>query len=139
MCRKNENQFLYRLAIKRLWCNADTQMSLAFSSIMVNLHSKIFAFQYMHLLCVGTKYVVLLQLFIQDLYTSAIFTSNYEIISSYVDSTGSFLGCPVRGRKYNITTNSSRGLSAKAIASCGFSLCITQYINICFIIFFFFN
>ena len=86
-------------AIKRLWCNADTQMLLAFFSIMVNLHSKIVSFQYMHLFCVGIKYVVLLQLLF--LYTSATFTSNYGVISSYVDSIGSFLGYSVRGRKKN--------------------------------------
>ena len=101
MCRKKEIQFLFRLdlnAIKRLWCNADTQILLAFSAVMVNLHSKIFVFQYMHLFCVGTKYVVLLQILF--LYTSAIFTSNYGVISSYVDS-GVFLDCSVRGRKNN--------------------------------------
>ena len=100
---KKEIEFLFRVglnAIKRLWCNADIQMLLAFSSIMVNLYSKIFVFQYMHLtFCVGTKYVVLLQLLLLN--TSAIFTSNYGIISSYVDSTGSFIGCSVRGRKKN--------------------------------------
>ena len=83
MCRKKDFQFLFRLglnAIKRLWCNADTQMLLAFSSIMVNLHSKSFFFQYMHFFFDGTKYVVLLQLLF--LYTSAIFTSNYGIICS---------------------------------------------------------
>ena len=99
---KKRNSFFFRLglnALKRLWCNADTQMLLAFSSIMVNLHSKIFVFQYMHLFCVGTKYLVLLQLLF--LYTSAIFTSDYGITSSYVDYTGSFLGFSVRGRKKN--------------------------------------
>ena len=72
MCRKKEIQFLFRLglnAIKLLWCNADTQMLLPFSSILVNLNSQIFVFQYMHLFCVGTKYVVLLQLLF--LYTAA--------------------------------------------------------------------
>ena len=80
---KEKCRFLFRLglnATKRLWCNADTQMLLAFSSIMVNLHSRIFVFQYMHLLCVGTEYVVLLQLLF--LYPSAILASNYRIISS---------------------------------------------------------
>ena len=99
---KKKIQFLFRLglnAIKGSWCNADTQMLLAFSLIMVNLHSKILVFQYMHLFCVDTKYVVLLQLLF--LYTSAIFTANYGIINSYVDSTGSFLGFSVRGRKKN--------------------------------------
>ena len=102
MCRKKEIQFLFRLglnAIKWLWYNADTQMLWAFSSIRVNLHSKISVFQYMHLFCVATKYVVLLQLLF--LYTSAVFASNYVIMSWYVDSTGSFLGCSERGRKNN--------------------------------------
>ena len=47
MCRKNEIQFLFRLALnamKRLWCNANIQMFSAFSSITVNLHSKNFVF-----------------------------------------------------------------------------------------------
>ena len=39
----------------------------------------------------GTKYLVLLQLLF--LYPRAILTSNYEIISSYLDCTGYFLGC----------------------------------------------
>ena len=72
MCQKKEIQFLFRLglnAVKLLWCNTDTQMLLPFSSIMVNLHLQIFVFQYMHLFCVGTKYVVLLQLLF--LYTAA--------------------------------------------------------------------
>ena len=65
--------------------------TLGFSLIPVNLHSKNFVFQHMHLFCVGTNYLVLFPLLF--LCPSAIFTSNYEIISSYVDSTGSFLGC----------------------------------------------
>ena len=101
-CQKKEIQLLFWLclnAIKRLWFNAIIQMFSAFSSITVNLLSKSFVFQYMHLFCVGTNYLALLPLLF--LYTSAIFTSNYEIISSYVDCTGSFLGCSVRGRKTN--------------------------------------
>ena len=118
MCRKKEVQFLFRLglnAIKRLLCNADTQI-LAFSSIIVNLNSKILFFQYMHLFCVGTKYLVLLQLLF--LYNSAIFTSNHGIISSYVHSTGSFLGCSVRGRKKKLTTLASF-LTSTEICQCG--------------------
>ena len=86
-------QFLFRLSLngmKRLWCNADPEMFLALYSITVNLYSKIFVFQYMHLCCVGTRYFVLLQLLF--LYTSAILASNYGIISSYVDCTSSPLG-----------------------------------------------
>ena len=44
---KKKIQFLFRLglnAMKRLWCNADTQMFRAFSSIKANLHSKKFCF-----------------------------------------------------------------------------------------------
>ena len=109
MPKKRNSVFFFWLlhAIKRLWWNVDTQMLLAFSSIMVNRHSKIFVFQNIHLFCVGTKYVVLLQLLF--LYISAIFTSNYGIISSYVDFTGSFSGCSVRGKK-KITCNSSKFL-----------------------------
>ena len=91
---KEEFQFLFRLylnSMKRLWCSADTVMISVFSSIRVNLRSKIFVFQYMHLRCVGTKYLVLLQLLF--LYPSAILASNYGIISSYVDCAVSFLGC----------------------------------------------
>ena len=51
----------------------------------------------MHLCCVGTKYLVLLQLLF--LYLSAILASNYGIISSYVDYTGSFIGCYEVGKK----------------------------------------
>ena len=90
---KKEIQFLFRLslnAMKRLWCNADPEMFLALYSIAVNLYSKIFVFEYMHLCCVGTRYFVLLQLLF--LYTSAILASNYGIIISYVDCTGSLLG-----------------------------------------------
>ena len=75
---KKEIQLLFRLclnAIKRLWFNAIVQMFSAFSSIMVNLLSKSFVFQYMHLFCVGTNYLALLPLLI--LCTSAIFTSSY--------------------------------------------------------------
>ena len=99
---KKEIQFLFRLglnAIKRLWCNAKIQMLSAFSSVTVNLYSKNFVFQYMPLFCVGTNCLVLLQLLF--LYTSAVLTSNCGITSSYVDCTGSFLGCSVRGRKKN--------------------------------------
>ena len=102
MCRKKEIQFSFRLglnATKRLWCNANIEIFSAFSSITVNLYSKNFVFQYMHLFSIGTNYLVLLQLLL--LYTRAIFTSNYRIISLYVDSIGSFLGCSVRGRKKN--------------------------------------
>ena len=104
ICRKKEIQFLFRLglnATKRLWCNENIQIFSAFSSITVNLHSKIFVFQYMHLFCVGINYLVLLHLLF--LYTSAIFTSNYGIISSYVDCTGSFLvvQCEVEKRIHN--------------------------------------
>ena len=109
MCRKKEIQFFSRLglnATKRLWFNANIQMFSAFSSITVNLHSKNFVFQCKYLFYVGTNYLVLLQLLF--LYTSAIFTSNYGIISSYVDCTGSFLGCSVRGRK--VINNSSKFL-----------------------------
>ena len=42
--------------MKRLWCTKDTQMYLAFSSIIVNLHSNFFVFQYMYFCYVGTKY-----------------------------------------------------------------------------------
>ena len=63
---------------------------LALYSVKVNVYSKIFVFEYMHLCCVGTRYFVLLQLLF--LYTSTILTSNYGIISSYVDCTGSLLG-----------------------------------------------
>ena len=94
MCRKKEIQFLFRFglnAIKLLWCNADTQMFLACSSITENLNSKIFVFRYIHFLCVGTKYLVLLQVLF--LFTSAILAANYGIASSYVDFTGSFLCC----------------------------------------------
>ena len=93
MCRKKEIQFLSRLglnAIKQLWSNANIQTSFSiFSSISVNLCSKNFAFQYIQLFCVGTKYLVLLQLLF--LYAKAIFTSNYGIISSHADSAGIFL------------------------------------------------
>ena len=44
---KKKNQFLFRLgvnAMKQLWCNADTQMFRAFSSIKANLDSKKFCF-----------------------------------------------------------------------------------------------
>ena len=44
--------------MKRLWCNADTEMISVFSSITLNLRSKSFVFQYMHMSCVGTKYSV---------------------------------------------------------------------------------
>ena len=90
---KKEIQFFFRLslnAMKQLWCNADSEMFLALYSITVNLYSKIFVFEYMHLCCVGTWYFVLLQLLF--LYTSAILASNYGIIISYVDCTGSLLG-----------------------------------------------
>ena len=90
---KKEIQFLFRLSLngmKRLWCNADPEMFLALYSITVNLYSKIFVFQYMHLCCVGTRYFVLLQLLF--LYTSAIRASNYGIINSYIDCTSSPLG-----------------------------------------------
>ena len=84
-------QFLLSLnAMKRLWCNVGTERFLALYSIMVNVYSKIFVFEYMHLCCVGTRYFVLLQLLF--LYTSTILASNYGIISSYVDCTGSLLG-----------------------------------------------
>ena len=39
----------------------------------------------------GTKYLVLLQLLFP--YARAILASDYGIISSYLDCTGSFLGC----------------------------------------------
>ena len=54
ICRKKEIQFLFRLllnAMKRLWGNVDTQMLLAFSSIMINLHSKFFFSIYSFVLC----------------------------------------------------------------------------------------
>ena len=55
MCRKQKNQFLFRLALnalKRLWCNVDTQVLWAFSSIKANLHSKKFCFSiYAFFLC----------------------------------------------------------------------------------------
>ena len=76
-CAKKETQCLFRLSLngmKRLWYNADTEMFLALYSVTVNLYSKIFVFQYMHLCCVGTRYFVLLQLLF--LYTSAIRASN---------------------------------------------------------------
>ena len=76
--------------MKRLWCNADTERFLALYSMKVNVYSKIFVFQYMHLFCIGTRYFVLLQLLF--LYTSAILALNYGIIISYVDCTGSLLG-----------------------------------------------
>ena len=90
---KKEIQFLFRLslnAMKRLWCNADPEMFLALYSITVNLYSTIFVLEDMHLCCVGTRYFVLLQLLF--LYTGAIPASNYGIIISYVDCTGSRLG-----------------------------------------------
>ena len=65
-------------------------MFLAFFSITVNVHSKPFVVQYMHLFCAGTKYLVFLQLLFQ--YISAILASNYGIISSYLDFKGSSLG-----------------------------------------------
>ena len=89
---KKEIQFLFGLtlnAMKRLWCNTDTEMFLALYSMTVNLYSKIFVFQYMHLCCVGTRYFVLFQLLF--LYTSAILASNCGIISSYLDCTRSLL------------------------------------------------
>ena len=52
---------------------------------------KILLCKLMPLFYVGTKYLVLLQLLF--LYTSTILALNYGIISSYVDSTGSFLRC----------------------------------------------
>ena len=58
---KKEIQFLFRLGLnsmKRLWCNADTEMISVFSSITLNLRTKSFVFQYMHMCCVGTKYSV---------------------------------------------------------------------------------
>ena len=90
---KKEIQFLFRLslnAMKRLWCNADPEMFLVLYSITVNLYSTIFVLEDMHLRCVGTRYFVLLQLLF--LYTGAIPASNYGIIISYVDCTGSRLG-----------------------------------------------
>ena len=60
---KKDIQFLFRLGLNsmnRLWCNADTEMISVFSSITLNLHWKIFVFQYMHMCCVGTKYLVYL-------------------------------------------------------------------------------
>ena len=66
-------------------------MFWAFFSMKANLHWKIFVFQYMHLCCIGTKYLVLLQLLF--LYPSAILGSNYAFISWNVDCTASFLGC----------------------------------------------
>ena len=95
---KKRNSFFWFLSFC-LWCNANIQMFLAFSSIRVNLHSTNFVFQCMLLFFVSTNYLVLLQLLF--LYTSAIFTSNYGIISSNVDCTGSFLGCSVPGGKTN--------------------------------------
>ena len=53
------------------------------------------------------------------LYTSAIFTSNYGIMSSYVDSKGSFIGSSVRGRKKELSTLASF-MSFKEIFWCGF-------------------
>ena len=64
-------------------------MFLPLSSITVNLHLKIFAFK--DKCCVGTKYLVLWQLFFP--YPRAILASNYGIISSYLDCRGSFLAC----------------------------------------------
>ena len=98
-------------------------MFLAFSSITVNVHSKLVVFRYVHLFCVGTKYLVLLQLFLYTiyiLYTSAIFTSNYGIISSYVDSTCYFLGCSVRGRKKNFKTTLASLVTSTEICLCRF-------------------
>ena len=93
-CAKKEIQFLFRLslnAMRRFWCNPYTELFLALYSITVNLYSKTFVFQYVHLCCVRTKYFVLLQLLF--LYTKAILSSNYGIISSYVDCTASVFGC----------------------------------------------
>ena len=78
-------------AMKRLWCNGDTEMFLALYSITINLYSQFFVFQYMHLCCVGTRHFVLLQLLF--LYTGTILASNYGIIRSYVECTGSPFCC----------------------------------------------
>ena len=59
-CAEKKRNSVFVSVLKRLWCNADTQVFLAFSSIMVNLHSQVFVFffQYMHLFCVGTMYLI---------------------------------------------------------------------------------
>ena len=58
---KKDVQFLFRLGLnsmKRLWCNADTDMISVCCSITLNLRSKMIVLQYMHMCCVGTKYLV---------------------------------------------------------------------------------
>ena len=92
---KKEIQLLFRLslnAMRPFWCNPDTELFLTLFLISVDLYSKFFVFQYMHLCSVRTKYFVLLQLLF--LYTSVILASNYGIISSYVDRTASAFWLP---------------------------------------------
>ena len=63
-----------------------------FSNLFNHGKSSFEEFLYMHLPCVATKYFfLLLQSLI--LYISATLVSNYGIMSSYVDCTGSFLSC----------------------------------------------
>ena len=78
--------------MKRLWCNADTEMISVFSSIMVILRWKKKLFFNICICAVSAQsiYYYCNNLF---LYPSSILASSYGIISSYVDCTDSFLGC----------------------------------------------
>ena len=77
--------------MKRLWCNADTELiqySLQSSQIFVR---KCLFSIYAHVLCWHKVFSILLQFLFP--YPSAILALNYGIIGSYVDCTVSFLGC----------------------------------------------
>ena len=79
-CTKRKKiQFWFRQgfnAKKKVWCNADIQMFSALCSVAHVYCKKSVFFEWMHLFCVGTKYLVLLQLML--LYTIAILSLNYD-------------------------------------------------------------
>ena len=63
-------------------------MFLALCSVVHLYWEKSVFFQWMHLFCVGTKYLVLLQLLL--LYTIAILSSNYDLEKG-IDNSKKFL------------------------------------------------
>ena len=86
----NNNSFCFDCALRPLnYCNVYCRHSSVLSILFIpgQSLSEMFVFQYMQLCHVGTKYLILLQLFF--LYPSAKLTSNYGIISLYGDCTGS--------------------------------------------------
>ena len=98
ICQKkknnNNNSFCFDCALRPLnYCNVYCGHSSVLSILFIpgQSLSEMFVFQYMQLCHVGTKYLILLQLFF--LYPSAKLASNYGIISSYRDSTGSLFCC----------------------------------------------